>query len=365
MIRLLQVLPALNICGGIESYAMNYYRHMDKSLVQSDFITHTDLECSFKDEIEAMGGRVFQFPVFSIKKLKPLLSRIDNFLKENRNKYDIIHCHMANAAVFYFYLAKRYGYNIRILHSHQPFAADIFSHKIRNIPLLYLGNLLATHRLACAEPAGNFLFGNKSFTVMNNAVDVKKFSYDSSKRKVLRNALNLDDKIIIGHAGRFCAQKNQTFVLKIFEECLKLNDKLHLVFVGDGEDRPLIENVVKGKRLEEHVTFVGSVDNINEYYQAFDAFLFPSLYEGFPVVLVEAQCSGLPIIASKNHIPQEVKVNDNFHFVSLEENSKVWANKVIDALNNNRTIDLNKFEKHGLSIEYNVNQLEKYYQSLV
>ena len=240
-IRILQILPALNFCGGIENYLINYYRNLDKNIIQFDFITHTNIECSFREEILEMGGKIYEFPPFSLSSLPNILKRIDSFLYEHAGEYNIIHCHMANAACFYFWKARNYNIKNLILHSHQPSASDLFSHKIRNYPLLILSNLLATERIACTKLAGDFLFKHRNYHIIRNAIQVDRFLFNQKKREDIRLINEWENKIVIGHIGRFCAQKNQIFLLKVFKELLNLNNKYRLVLIGQGEDEILID----------------------------------------------------------------------------------------------------------------------------
>lgn len=364
LIRVLYILPALNFCGGIENYAMNYYRRINKNKVQIDFITHTNLELSFKNEIENLGGRVYQFPVFSIKNFKDIQKKIKEFFFVHKNEYSIIHCHMANAAYFYFRVAKKYGINIRILHSHQPSAADKITHKIRNYPLLYLGNKLATHRVACTELAGKFLFKNKSFITIRNAIDVNRFSFDLNKRIELRKKLNIENKFVIGHVGRFCAQKNQKFLLEIFKELLKKNKNVYLILIGNGEDKQKIKEYIKNLNLMNEVMIIPPCENVNDYYQAFDAFVFPSLYEGLGIVLIEAQCTGLMVYTSNENIPKDVKVTSNLKFISLKESANIWASNILNNISYIRKNHYEEIKKSGYDINNEVKLLENYYLKL-
>lgn len=365
LIRVLYILPALNFCGGIENYAMNYYRRIDKNKVQIDFITHTNLELSFKNEIECLGGKVYQFPVFSIKNFKLIQKKINEFFIFHKNEYSIIHCHMANAAYFYFRIAKKYGINIRILHSHQPSAADKITHKIRNYPLLYLGNKLATHRVACTELAGKFLFKNKSFITIRNAIDVNRFSFSFSKRVKLRKKLKLEDKFVIGHVGRFCAQKNQKFLLEIFKELLMKNKNVYLILIGDGEDKQKIKDYIQNLDLTNRVKIIPPCENVNDYYQIFDAFVFPSLYEGLGIVLIEAQCTGLMVYTSSENIPKDVKVTNNLQFISLKKSANIWANNILKNINYIRKNHYEEIKKSGYDIDNEVKILENFYLNLI
>ena len=364
-IRILHILPALNFCGGMENYVMNYYRKIDRNKIQFDFITHTDLENSFKNEVKVLGGRIYEFPVFKMDKFFSIIKLIDRFFGEHKNDYKIIHCHMANAAYFYFKIAKKYGINIRILHSHQPSAADKITHKIRNYPLLYLGNKLATHRVACTELAGKFLFKNKSFITIRNAIDVNKFSFNWEKRIALRKELKIEDKFIIGHIGRFCAQKNQKFLLEIFKELLKKNKNVYLILIGNGEDKQKIKDYIQNLDLINRVKIIPPCENVNDYYQVFDAFVFPSLYEGLGIVLIEAQCMGLMVYTSSENIPKDVKVTSNLQFISLKKSANIWANNILKNINYIRKNHNEEIKKSGYDIDKEVKILKNYYLSLI
>ena len=359
-IRILQVLPALNFCGGIESYAMNYYRHIDKTKVQFDFVTHTDLECSYKQEILDMGGKVFEFPVFGMRALPRILDRIDELLASSRPQYKAIHCHMANAACFYFWKAKKYGIRHLILHSHNSEAADIWTHAVRNYPLLKLGVSMATERVACSGLAGEFLYGKKPFQKIHNAIDVGRFTFDAKKRAEFRKRFGWEDKIVIGHVGRMTPQKNQSYLLDIFFELQKKNPAYHLVMIGQGEDEKAIRHKIDELGMAEKVEIFPPVSNIADYYCAFDGFVLPSLYEGLPVVGIEAQTAGLPCFFADT-ITQETGITDLARFMPLGAFPVEWA-KVIDAaIKVPRESKLADIRAAGYDIECEAQKLENLY----
>lgn len=364
MIRVLQVLPALNFCGGIESYLMNYYRRLDKDKVQFDFITHTDLECSYREEVLGMGGEIFELPIFSGAKLPELLQRIKDFFQKNASKYQAVHVHMANAAPFYFYYAPKYGIKNLILHSHQPRGADKLSHRIRNYPLLKMANLMASHRVACTELAGKFLFGNKQFSVIRNAIDTKRFAFSPEKREELRRQRGWEENFVIGCVGRFTAQKNQQFSVEVFEALHQEKQAARLVFIGEGEDRPYIEELVRKKGLQDEVEFLGTCKSVSEFYQAFDVFLMPSLYEGLGIVMVEAQCAGLPVLASRDNVPDDVRMTENFQFMSLAEAPQAWAQKMLQIDVSTRRDMSEAIRGHRYDIDQEASFLQEYYQGM-
>jgi glycosyltransferase involved in cell wall biosynthesis len=363
-VRVLQIIPALNFGGGMENYVMNYYRHIDTDAIQFDFITHTDLEASFAPEIEALGGRIYKRPPFSGAHLSKTMDQIGQFFEKNK-EYQIIHCHMANASPFYFYEARKYGVEHLILHSHQPSAADKLTHKIRNLPLLKIGNHMATDRVACSDIAGKFLFGRKPFTIIKNAIDVNKFKYNPNVREEVRKELGIKDEFVIGHIGRLTAQKNQLFLLKIFEEVLKIIPNSILVMAGDGEDRELIETYIRTAHLESKVKMLGIRSDADRLYQAFDYFVFPSLYEGLGIVLIEAQCAGLKILTSSEKIPHEVKLTERLDFNSLNKGPHSWAEHIIHNMEYERKSDLFPIQNAGYDINREAHKLEQLYLKMV
>lgn len=347
----------------MESYVMNYYRNIDRDKVQFDFITHTKLDCSFENEILQNGGRVYKFPVFSMKNMPNLLQQIEEFFLEHPG-YQIIHCHMANAAPFYFYIAKKYGVKHCILHSHQPSAADTITHKLRNIPLLYLGNRMATDRIACSKLAGDFLFRDKPFKIIRNAIDIKNFTFNPEKREKVRKELGLANHFVIGHIGRLTAQKNQLFLLDVFNEISSRIPNALLILVGGGEDEDRLRKRVEELQLKAKVKFLGIRSDVNDLYQAFDFFLFPSLYEGLGIVLVEAQCAGLEVLTSRENIPQEVKLTNHLSFMSLKKGYQCWAQFVVEHAKYKRYQDVSGIIEKGYDITREAVKLEEYYLSL-
>ncbi len=360
-IRILQVLPALNFCGGIENYVMNYYRHIDREKIQFDFVTHTNLECSYKQEILEMGGCIFELPEFKLSCLYSVLDDIDKLFKTNENKYAAVHCHMANAACFYFWKARKYGIKNLILHSHNSASSGKLSHTIRNFPLLRLGNFMATERVACTALAGRFLFKSKKFKLINNAIDVDKFLYNSATRNQLRSSLGWKDKIIIGHVGRMSPQKNQSYLLEIFAELKKIFPSYYLVLIGQGEDELDIRKKATLLGIVDDMEIIPPTNNVADYYQAFDAFVFPSLYEGLGIVLIEAQVSGLPTYSSRDNVPTDVNITDVFHFLSLNQNPREWAREINSTISTTRKSKGAEIRLAGYDIQTEAEKLEKMY----
>ena len=227
-----------------------------------------------------------------------------------------------------------------------------------------------TDYMCCSELAGRWLFGDKAYDsgkvyLLNNAIDLDKFKYNKSLRKEKRKELGIsDDTLVIGHIGRFVAQKNHTFLIDIFNELHKKNPSSLLLLVGQGPLMEEIKNKVKELKLNDSVRFLGQRNDVNELYQAFDVFCLPSLYEGLPVVGVEAQASGLLCILS-NAMTKETKVLDITKFMSLNNTPREWADSILDDVKRYKIIDSSKeMRSKNFYIKEEAKKLEKYYLNL-
>lgn len=335
-IKVLMVTPGLNLCGGIESYCMSYYRAL-KEKVKFDFVTHNVTDIEYKNEIESNGDKVYILPKITIKNS---YNQINNFIREHHD-YDIIHCNMANAAFIYFPIAKKYGIKTRILHSHQNKYADKKLHVLRNIPLVALGKIYTTDRIACSKEAGDFLFKKKKYDIVKNAIQIENYSYNEKTRKSIRAKLGINDEFVIGNIGRLTNQKNQKFLIEIFSCIKKIKKKSKLIIIGEGELESLLKERVKELNIENDVLFINKTNMINDFLQAFDIFVFPSLYEGVGIVNIEAQAAGLKVIASSN-VPKEAKIIDELiEFIPIEKGKEYWCNEIIKNENYERkNVDL-------------------------
>ena len=326
MIKILQVLPSLNVCGGVENYLMNYYQHIDRVNYSFDFAVHAVDDDYFKSLIEKNGDKIYVLPPFTLKNFKQIKKEIKNIFTSN--KYDIVHCHQANGAYFYFKTAKKCGVKCRILHSHQSKAADKFLHAVRNTPLLFLGKKYSTDYFACSALAGDYLF-KKNYSIVANAINTQKFGFSKEVRESIRKEYSIPhSSFVIGHIGRMCPQKNQSFLIDIFEEVLKSKKDSRLLLVGGGEDGTSLEEKVNLLNISDKVIFTGTSTRTNEFYSAMDVFVLPSLYEGLPVVGVEAQCNGLTVITTDN-VTLELKLLDSTAFLSLKKPAGYWAEYIL------------------------------------
>lgn len=321
--------------GGVEAVVMNYYRYIDKSKVQFDFICDEDSSFIPYDEIKSLGGKVILVPPY--QKVFKYHKELKNVLKEG--DYNIVHSHINTLSIFSLFATKCAGVPVRIAHSH---STTNKKEKKKNFVKQFLrpfSKLFATHYMCCSELAGRWLFGDKEYDngnvyLLNNAIDLDKFKYNEEKRKKKRKELNIeDDTLVIGHVGRFVEQKNHRFLVDIFNEIYKQNANSLLLLAGQGPLMKEIEIKVKNWGLEKNVRFLGQRKDINELYQAMDLFLFPSLYEGLGMVAVEAQVSGLPCVVS-TEIPEIAKVTEKITFINLENKIETWTEIIFKYLKN-------------------------------
>lgn len=336
--------------GGVESVVMNYYRNIDRNKVQFDFICDEDSKYIPKDEVEGLGGKVILIPPYQ----KPFKyhKELKRVLKEG--KYKIVHSHISTMSFFSLCAAKSAKVPIRIAHAHSTTNKKEKKKNLMKQVLRPFSKVFANRYFCCSELAGRWLFGDKTYDdgkvyLLNNAIDVDKFRYDEKIRREKRKELNIkDNQLVIGHIGRFVQQKNHDFLIDIFNEIYKQNKNAILLLAGDGPLKEDIQYKVKELGLEKNVQFLGQRSDANELYQAMDAFVLPSLYEGLPVVGVEAQAAGLPCFFSTD-MTKETKVLDTTQFVELTKRSKEWTGIIFKELKDYKRKDtehemtLNKF----------------------
>lgn len=365
-IRVLHVTEKLQ-AGGIENFIMNVYRNIDKENVSFDFMVTRDEKEFFEEEIQKLGGKKYTIDKKNIKNVFIRIieesKEIEKFLKEN--KYDVIHVHSGTPLrVFYLRAAKKAGVKKRIYHSHSAEVKGPHNGlRLKKIIFKLLRKLFkfyATDYFACSKLAGEWMYPNElikqqKVVVINNGIEIDKFKYNEQIRNEYRKSLDIQDKKVIGHIGRFNHQKNHTFLIDIFKETHNKDNKCMLLLLGDGELRKEIEDKVKKLGLEESVKFLGVRDDVNKVMQAMDLFLLPSNYEGLPVVGIEAQTTGLPMVCSDN-ITDEVCITDNVKMISLDKNTTEWADNIINILQTFQRKDTSKIIKEK---EYDIKDVAK------
>lgn len=348
--------------GGVESFLMNYYKNIDKNQVQFDFIIDSDSLIVPREEIEKYGGRIIEIPPY--QHIFKYIKSLRKILKENN--YKIVHSHLNTLSVFPLFCAYTSKVPVRIAHSHSTTNKKEWKKNILKNILKPFSKIFATHYFACSEHAGRWLFGNKVFeqgkvTIIHNAIDIEKFKYDEEIRNRIRKELKIEDKFVLGHVGRFVQQKNHDFIIDVFNEVQKNEKNAVLLLIGEGPLEEKIKYRVKNLGLEDKVHFLGIRTNVNELIQAMDSFIFPSLYEGFGIVLIESQISGLYCFAS-TEVPEEAKVTDNISFISLDKNSKYWGDYITKNFKKiSRKEYTEQIANKGYDIKTECKKLEKIY----
>lgn len=360
-IRILQVVTQMHRAG-LETMLMNYYRNIDRDLVQFDFLVHRDDEYDYDREIEALGGHIYHVRPITPRNFMGYLDDLSAFFSEH-SEYKIVHAHLDALSAFVLRAAKRKNVPVRIAHSHNT-DFDKDSKMLLRYFAKALIPLYATHFMGCSKPALKFMFGEQiangsSALVLPNAIDLTAFSFSREKRICVRENLGIDEKLVIGHIGRFGYQKNHEFLIDIFAELYRLRSDAVLLLIGDGEDKPKIEEKVRNLGLEGSVRFLGVRNDIPDLLSAMDLFVMPSWFEGFVIVLLEAQMNGLPAIAS-NTICSEINVSERLKFMSLEATAFEWAQMIL-SIDGRRYDAAEKMRVGGFDIRQQAKKLEEYY----
>lgn len=349
---------------------MNYYRNIDKDKIQFHFLCDEDSTNIPYEEIEKMGGKVIIIPPY--QRLFEYQKELYRIFKENN--YKIVHSHISTLSVFPLRIAKKAGVPIRIAHSHSTSNKKEWKRNLIKNILRPFSKLYANQFFACSELSGRWLFGEKAFKngkikIINNAIDLEKFKFNKEKRNEIRKKLKMDKNIIlVGHIGRFVTQKNHEFLIDVFNEIIKKrkqeNFDSKLILIGQGNLKENIIEKIKYLGLQDYVIFTGQTTNVSDYYNAMDIFVLPSLYEGLPVVGIEAQANGL-LCEFSTDMTKETKVLNTTKFISLKETPENWANTILEDYKNFKRLDsFDEMTKKNFNIKEEAKKLEKYYINL-
>lgn len=356
--RVLQVMTIMNR-GGEETMIMNHYRVIDRSRVQFDFLVHREERGAYDDEIEALGGRIIRTMPIRPWSYYSYFRWLDSFFKDHAIDYVAVHSHIQENSGFVFKYAQKYGLKNCIANSHIAFIGWDAKVLFRKFARIYLEKY-TTQRIACGEDAGKYLFGTKEYEVFRNAIDVTAYRYNADTRSKIRKELGIDSKFVLGSVARLTWQKNHTFMLDVMSELVKVNKNAVLLLVGNGD----LENEVREKidklNLQDHVIMLGVKDNVNELLQSFDVFFMPSLFEGLPVSVIEAQAAGLPCLLSST-IDKTVDVTGNVLFEDLKAPVSSWIKRSECLSGFNREDTSSLIEKAGYSVEKNISRLYEIY----
>ena len=363
-IRVLHVIGIMNR-GGAETMIMNLYRHIDRSKVQFDFVENSNEPAVFDEEILSLGGRIFRCPHYSGKNHSTYVKWWNDFFKAHPREYPIVHGHLGSTAAIYLLIAKKYG-AYAIAHSHSS-GTDHSLHSYLYRMMSYNTRNVADYFFACSEAAGTDRFGRKvisgdHYAVLNNAIDVNQFSYNSRVREVVRDELGIgQNQLVVSHIGRYTKEKNHEFILKIFSELRKLGIGARLLMIGDGTLRTHIMQMAEQASLSSDVIFTGVRSDVERLMQAMDVFVLPSLYEGLPVTMVEAQAAGLPCIISDKVPPECILTEGLVDVMPLSASPGAWAEKILAKRAIPRTDRRAEIAAHGFDITTEAVKLQEFY----
>ncbi len=354
--RILQVVTYMGRAG-LETMLMNYYRHLDREKIQFDFLVHRDFAADYDEEILALGGRIYHLP--PMNPFSPQYRRaLDAFFQEHR-EYQVVHCHLDCLTGIVLKAAKKYGVPVRIAHAHSSSQDKNLKYPIKRLyrPLI---NRYATDYFACVRSAGRWTFRREDFRILNNAIDAPSYAWDPQVRTQVRQELGLGETaLVVGHVGRFMAPKNHTYLLKIFA---KMPSASRLLLVGEGELQAGAEALAEELGIRDRVIFAGLRSDVNRLLQAMDVFVLPSLYEGLPVSMVEAQTAGLPCVIS-DKVPMDSDLTGLVTQVPLDAGEEAWAQAIQKAAQKPRADTLDVIRAAGFDIAASARWLERYYLS--
>lgn len=366
MIRILHSVSNMDRAG-IETMLMNYYRHMDHTKIQFDFLCNKAKPGAYDDEIRELGGQIYRTPGLNPMRY-PQYLRFMKALFENHPEYRIVEAHNGALGVYALNAARINKIPVRIFHAHGAAITKDWKLPIKLVCKALLPMNMNQH-FTCGIAAAKCYFGKKvsdagEYVLIPNAIEIERFSFESKTRERIREIYGLKNKHVIGHVGRFMAQKNHAFLLDIFAAFKERDPLAHLVLLGDGELLPIMKDKARRWGIADSVSFMGSVPNVNEWYQAFDLFVLPSIWEGLPVVGVEAQTADLPCIFAKS-ITEEIGILDKTQFVGLEESLDTWLEAMCRGMRmSDRKNVSDIIAAHGYDIHIEAEKLQKRYLNL-
>lgn len=354
-IRILHIVGAM-YPGGMENFIMNLYRNIDRTRFQFDFIVHQQKDKDYTEEIEKLGGRVYLLPRLTRKPFSNL-HRIRRLVRENH--YPMVIRHTANALVAPQLLAAKSAGAVTVCHSHNETDPQLRLHRIGQ----RLMRRAADIRLACSEKAGHWMYGDQSFEVIHNAIDIPRFAYHESKAAKIREEFYLEGKHAYGNIANFIASKNHSYLLRIYREIIKLDPDAVCFCLGEGDLRPQIEEEIKELHLEKRVILTGIRGDVPDFMSALDVLVFPSRFEGLPLTLIEAQAAGLPSLISDTITGDVIVTEGIVQQLSIELDPKEWAERAVLLAKeqSDRTCPYESIAAAG----YDIRQLVQWYQEFI
>lgn len=358
--------------GGIESVIMNIYKNIDRSKVQFDFVLpHNMGTMAFEEEVLQMGGRIFRIIYSERESMKKAKDTLFKYFKEHP-EVKVVHLHSNFPYAFPLKIAKKAGVPVRILHAHNSVLLFDSEKGIKS-KIKALRNYIVYKQIdkypnvffSCSDLAAKSTFKDKEYVWVKNGIELEQFEYNELIRNELRKAYDVEeDEVLIGFVGRLCSRKNPLYVLEVFREYNKINPKSKLAFIGEGELKGSIEKKLQEYGLQDKVILPGMVADAHKWYQAFDLFLLPSLFEGLPVVLVEGQVSGLPSLVSDT-ITKQINLTELIKYKSNKLPAEEWAKDIQSMLEkkNDRAKYKDEMYKVGFDVKSMAKEVEQYYLS--
>ena len=354
-IRILHILQRME-AGGTQALLMNLYRNIDRTKVQFDFLVEYNEKQFYDDEIIKLGGKIYytnvrnDFNIFKFqKRLKEVLLN---------NDYKIVHVHAYTIGYFCLKIAKKCGVPVRIAHSH----SNSMVKNIKMVPKKILQGLFLIHStdlFACSDEAGKYLFKNREFHVLKNAIDSTDFVFNFKIRENIRKELNIGDELIVGHVGRFQPEKNHNFLLSVFLKIKKLKKEAKLLLIGSGPLEKEIKNKIEKYNLKDSIIMLSNRNDMNRLYMAMDVFVFPSKYEGLGIVAIESQAAGIPTIISDG-VPNETIISPICKKLSLSTDKNTWAKEAIKMSENK--LAYGNMQKYIIDAGYDMKNTSKWLQ---
>ncbi|MGO2182502.1 MAG: glycosyltransferase [Pseudoalteromonas nigrifaciens] len=358
--------------GGIGTFLINLVKFDDSKIVKHDFLIHGDEnKGDFEQNLSEFDSNISVAPPLSLRNVFAIIRSLKAF--HTNNHYDIIHVHSPVVFLINHIICKYYNRDTIIgCHSHSTKYSDSRLKSVRNWLLHYPVKKLSQLNFACSIPSGKFLFGTKDFLVINNGIDTSKYQFSPSIRNELRQEMCLEDKFVLGHVGAFFPVKNHDFMLEVMSKLVAKRSCVVLMFIGGGELSEKFKIKAEQLKLNNNIYFLGRKSNINDYMMSFDMFLLPSLFEGVPLVGVEAQAAGLKCLLS-DRITNEIKLIDSTEFLPIDNEADEWVSKIIKYMDCvkleqsiiDRKIASDIVDRKGYGIKTNVRKVVSKYSEAV
>ena len=353
-VKILQIVGSMHP-GGIENFVMNLYEHIDREQFPFDFVVHKQQAGDYTERIEELGGKSYLLSRLTRNPIQNLLG-IYRLVKENH--YDIVIRHTPNALIAPQLLAARLAGAHTICHAH----SETDKQKVLHVLGKGLLKIAAERRIACSVNAGKWMFGKQHYEIVHNAVDISLFQYSREKEERIRNEFQLGERHIYGHVGNFVWSKNHLLMLHIFKEIQKQDPEAVLIFVGQGTMQKEIEEEIQKLSLQNSVILTGVRKDVPALMSAFNMLLFPSVYEGLPLTLIEAQAAGLPCLISDS-ITKDVIVTEGLvKSYSLDKQPEEWAAEAVQMVRENSDAIRECQREQIVKAGYDLDELVKWYQ---